>query len=305
MTSKLRSLFVSAAVATSMLVVTQPAYAFTDVPTSYWNYTAITYVGTVNTWMQDYGVSVFKPTALELRKHLARTLVRMFAPTATEDTSITFVDIPKTDYWYHYANIATKLGWMPKYETGKWLPDGAIRTSSFDRALVSAMGIVSPVQGLANIHQADGDKYTVGTLMPHMTIAHALGLHYNHSTESMDLVPTQTIRRDEVAYSLWKAKTLQSWQISNLSRFNDIELPSLNPSTSPAHKAKQDVTQYALNQIGYPYIWAGEWKAATSSGYCCGTQPKGGMDCSGFVWWIMKRNESSYNAAQDHPSYTG
>jgi cell wall-associated NlpC family hydrolase len=29
------------------------------------------------------------------------------------------------------------------------------------------------------------------------------------------------------------------------------------------------------------------------------------MDCSGFVWWTMKKNEGGYNAAQYHPDYPG
>jgi cell wall-associated NlpC family hydrolase len=75
----------------------------------------------------------------------------------------------------------------------------------------------------------------------------------------------------------------------------DIELAYLKPSMT----AKRNVTQYALNQIGLrPYIWGGEWNAASPPGYCCGTQPQAGMDCSGFVWWVMKKYENGYNAAQ-------
>ena len=50
--------------------------------------------------------------------------------------------------------------------------------------------------------------------------------------------------------------------------------------------------------MGFPYIWAGEWNAKSPAGYCCGYQPQGGFDCSGFAWWVLKRNEDGYNAAQ-------
>jgi hypothetical protein len=26
-------------------------------------------------------------------------------------------------------------------------------------------------------------------------------------------------------------------------------------------------------------VWGGEWNTKTPSGYCCGAQPIGGMDC--------------------------
>ena len=33
-------------------------------------------------------------------------------------------------------------------------------------------------------------------------------------------------------------------------------------------------------------------------GYCCGYQPQGGFDCSGFMWWVLKKAEDGYNSAQ-------
>jgi cell wall-associated NlpC family hydrolase len=300
-----RSVVLVVAVAAAVLIPAQSALAFSDVPTSYWDYTAIQYVANSNAWMADFGTSTFKPKTLEMRKYLARSLVKMYAPGEADDTGITFADIPKSDYWYHWANIASKHGWMPKYDSGKWLPDGSARESVFDRALVMAMGIKDPATGLANIHQDDGDRYTVSDVFPYLVIARALDLHYNHSTESEDIVSTDYIPRDEVAYSLWKADNVASWQISDLSRFDDISLPALDPSSSPTVAQKQALTQYALTQVGYPYIWAGEWHSVTPSGYCCGYQPKGGFDCSGFAWWTLKKNEDGYNAAQFHSPYAG
>ena len=47
--------------------------------------------------------------------------------------------------------------------------------------------------------------------------------------------------------------------------------------------------------MGYPYIWAGEWHVKTPSGYCCGAQPKGGFDCSGLMWWLVKKPGGGYD----------
>jgi hypothetical protein len=150
----------------------------------------------------------------------------------------------------------------------------------------------------------DRGTYSVGDYVPFMQLAHWLGLHYNHGDESLDLGASTLMKRDEVAYSLWRAKTLTSWELAEASVFNDVELANLNPDLA-AGKLKQSLTAYALNQIGFPYVWGGEWKDKSPSGYCCGAQPVGGMDCSGFVWWTMKMNEGGYNAAQYHGAYPG
>jgi hypothetical protein len=276
---------------------------FTDVPLSYWDYTAINYVAKQHTWMQDYGTSTFKPTLREERRLLARTLVKMYAPSEPINPSITFKDLPSTDPFYPYANVAVKLGWMPKYGDGTWNPLGAPYKRTFDRALIRAMRVFDDaVAGLQNIHTYDGSRYEVDDHVPYMQLAHWLGFHYNHGDETLDLTPTTYTLRDEVAYSLWKADTLPSWEVEDAQVFANISLPNLDPEKQPGKLA---LTKYALTQIGWPYIWGGEWNAKSPSGYCCGSQPKGGMDCSGFVWWSLKRNESGYNAAQFHPEYKG
>jgi cell wall-associated NlpC family hydrolase len=279
--------------------------AFSDVPTSYWDYTAINYVAQQHTWMQDYGTSTFKPTTYEERRLLARTLVTMYAPTESIDPAITFSDLPTTDPFYPYANVATKLGWMPKVDGAQWKPTASPAKKVFDKAIISAMGqFSSAIAGLRAIKMGDRGTYTVNDYVPYMQLAHWLGLHYNHSDETLDIGPKTTMKRDEVAYSLWKATTLPSWEVADAAAFNDITLANLNPDLSKG-KARQSLTAYALNQIGYPYVWGGEWNTASPTGYCCGAQPIGGMDCSGFVWWTIKKLEGGYNAAQYHPDYPG
>jgi hypothetical protein len=142
--------------------------SFTDVPTSYWDYTAITYVATTNTWMQDYGTSTFKPRDYEGRKYLARTLVKVYAPSEPIDPNITIPDLPKTDPFYPFANVAIKLGWMPKFKSGKWAPEGSIQAQYFDKAITLAMKLTGPINGFANLHMASGTKYTMPLNTPYM-----------------------------------------------------------------------------------------------------------------------------------------
>jgi hypothetical protein len=293
-----RRVVLVAALVVGLLLPAGPASAaFSDVPTSHWAYTQITYVAQTNTWMADYGPNLFQPETTELRKYWARTLVKVFAPDVDPDPNIHFPDLPDSDPFYPFANIMVKLGWMPKFDSGNWSPNGAMQVGgAFDRSLALALGAEEAMAGLAKIHgSGGGPSYVVSPSFPHMQIARTLQLHLNHVTETEDIQSTTPIKRDEAAYSLWKAVTLEPWQLDRTDRFKTIELAYLKPSMT----AKRNVTQYMLDQIGLrPYIWGGEWNAASPPGYCCGTQPQAGMDCSGFVWWVMKKNEGGYNSAQ-------
>ncbi len=283
------------------LIPAHAAFAFSDVPKSYWDYTAIQYVAVTNVWMQDYGPGTFQPTTKQTRGLLARALVLAYAPDEPPDPSISFLDLPPDNSLYPYANVAVKLGWIPRYASGKFGPGNPVLGSLLDSSLIKATGLFeAPLAGLAAIHEADGTPYVVSARWPHMMLAHHLGLHYNHANEKQDFGAKSKINRDEVAFSLWKAKTLPRYKIDSTAKYNDITLVALNDSKP----AKHDLTQEALDQVGYPYIWSGEWNAKSPSGYCCGYQPQGGFDCSGFVWWVMKRYEDGYNAAR-HRVYAG
>ena len=297
---------VAFAAAISLLLPTQSAMAseFLDVPTNYWDHDDISWVAIQHTWMQDYGQQYFHPTSNELRKYLARTLVSLYAPNEPPDNNIVIKDVPPSDPFWKYINVAVKLTWMPLYKSGNFAPGGAIKVAGFDRAMVLALGLSSQMAALGNVHMSNGTKYKLIGDFPYLTLARVLQLHYNHSDESMDIERDQLITRDEVAYSVSWATDGMSWQLTHAkSWYTKIELPNLD-SNDPVQAAQIAVTTYALNQTGFPYIYAGEWNVASPPGYCCGTQPKGGYDCSGLAWWVEKKYESGYNAAQ-YRTYAG
>jgi NlpC/P60 family/S-layer homology domain len=301
-----RSAMGSALIAAALvaLMPAQAAFAFDDVPGSYWDNTAIQYVAATHTWMQDYGTKTFQPTINELRKYLARTLVEIYAPNEKPDGNIKIKDVPPTDPFWPYINVAVKLSWMPLYRSGNFAPTGSEVVGDFDHAVVLALGLSGAVTGLQNIHMANGTKYPMTPSFPYLELGRVLQLHYNHSDESADIEGTQLITRDEVAYSIWWAKSQMTWQLTHAQQwYTSIVLPTLDPK-NPDQSAQQLVTAYAFKEVGYPYIYAGEWNAVSPPGYCCGYQPKGGFDCSGFAWWVMKQNESGYNAAQ-YRTYAG
>jgi hypothetical protein len=297
MRSLLRRSMLVAAMAAAALTPAHAAFAYTDVPTNYWDYAAIKYISIDRNYMRDYGASTFRPTTIESRDLMARTLIEMYAPSEPTDPSITFADLPATDPFYPYANVAVKLGWIKRAPGAKWAGTVGVAKNVMDQAVILALGLHDQAMGLQHIHQADGDHYRVAGRFSYLALGASLRLHYNHTDEAMDLGTNTYMRRDEVAYTFWVARNLAPWEISATDRFKDITLPALDEST-PAGQAQQELTQFALRQVGYPYIWGGEWNAESPSGYCCGYQPQGGFDCSGFTWFVLKKYEDGYNAAQ-------
>lgn len=296
-----RIILATALITVAVVLPAQPAFAFfSDVPAGHWAHDAIDYVAWDNTWMQDYGPEEFRPDELETRSFLARTLVTVFAPDEPIDPAITFSDLSEDDEFYPYANVAVKLGWITSGDA--WNGSNTIKGSVFDKALILAVGgLDAAIAGLENIHRKDGGVYDVETRFAYVQLARWLDLRYDHDDEDQDLQKNTKMPRDEVAYALWQAVLVSSYEIDDANAtFDDILLPGKLNAT------KQGLTQYGLDQVGYPYIYAGEWHKKSPAGYCCGTQPQGGMDCSGFVWWVLKKNEGGYDAAQfrDYTGYT-
>ncbi|HEV8565431.1 MAG TPA: NlpC/P60 family protein [Actinomycetota bacterium] len=265
---------------------------WSDVPNSHWAHKAIDHVGKDNNWMRDYGPDEdgdypFKPDKLETRKLLARAVVRAFVPDEPIDTEIHFKDLPDDAMFYDYANVAVKLGWMREIG-GNFLPDNRVSMSTVHHVLVYALGLKDAAKGLRKIQTHNGVMFDTAPNFGTTVIGMRLGLRYNHSDESLDVNPHSKLPRSEVAWSLYRATTLASWSIDDMEAYADIELPAIGPK-------KQEFIQWGIDHAGYPYVWGGEWDEATSSGYCCGTQPVGGFDCSGLTWWVLKHQGGGWD----------
>jgi cell wall-associated NlpC family hydrolase len=92
--------------------------------------------------------------------------------------------------------------------------------------------------------------------------------------------------------------TSQTWVKSEVQSYKTIHL-------GPVPVAFRPVVEFGMRYVGYPYIYAGEWFLKSPPGYCCGSQPRGGFDCSGLMWWVLRAGDSLYNAAKFHPAYKG
>ena len=270
---------------------------WTDVSKSYWARGAIDAVAYTHTWMRDYGATTFRPTAFERREQFAKAVVRAFAPNEQPDPNLTFDDVPADDPHAPTDNVAVKLGWM--VPTGKdFRPDDAVTTREVHRALTFALGLRSVVAGINKIHTTDGYVFKHPADLGVMLLGNVLGLRYNHENdESLDVGPGDKLSRAEVAWSLAQANVIQTsetWRKTSVQVYKAIHL-------GPVPEAFRPVVEFGLRYVGYPYIYAGEWGTKTPVGYCCGAQPRGGFDCSGLMWWVLRAPDSMYDNTKVRP----
>jgi hypothetical protein len=263
-----------------------------DVNRKHWARAAVDHVAGVNDWMRDYrpledGAYPFEPDDLETRRLFARALVRAFGSTLEVDPAVTFNDLPDTDRFFRFANVAVAQGWIEAAD-GNFLPAEPVTTGVTHRALVLALGLGDLAAGADALHMRDGTKIPTPSGFGTLLIGMRLGLRYNHGDESLDVGPDDPLSRAEVAWSLYRATTAPSWLRDALAGYATIELPNLS-------ERMQQVVAWGARYVGHPYIWGGDWAEPTPSGYCCGWQPRGGFDCSGMTWWLMKKASTGWD----------
>jgi hypothetical protein len=245
----------------------------------------------------DDGTYRFRPLRFESRQLFARAIVRAFAPTQAVDPALSFSDLDAGSRLFDAANVAVHLGWMQAGEDGTFRPTDPITTVEAQQALVDAVGLGELATDAENVHLRDGTAFRVPSGFGAMLIGMHLGLRYDHSDESLDVLPDSPLRRAEVAWSLYRGATIPVWIPDHLARYANIELPNLGP-------AKQQIVRWGIGYVGYPYVEGGEWDRPTTIDYCCGAQPVGGFDCSGLAWWLMRGGDAMWSNDPPRP-YAG
>ncbi|MGH2594672.1 MAG: S-layer homology domain-containing protein, partial [Actinomycetota bacterium] len=298
----LRHRIVTLAIATTLALSSMSAadakgrdgIVWSDVDATYaWAKNAIDHVGATNAWMRDFAVNAdgtypFQPSTIETRKYFAHAAVLALAPTEVVDPSITFTDLDPSDPFYPAANIAVKLHWMKKTASGTFAPDKPVTTTMVHRVLVLALGLGPAAKALNHLHTVDGVTFKLPANFGALLLGMRLGLRYNSSDDSMDVGPTTPLDRAQVAYSIYRATTQPSWDVPELlAQYQSIELPSLTPD-------QQQIIQWGVRYVGFPYVWGGEWGFSSSEPSSLGGQPVAGFDCSGFTWWLLRASDGGY-----------
>lgn len=269
-------------------------------PSHAWAKPAINFVGEAHAWMRDFAPNAkggypFKPDMIETRKYLARTLVKAFAPTAATDPQIQFTDLDPTQSFYKWANIAVAKGWMRRAADGRFMPDDPVRTITLHRGLVLALGMKSTAARLNTLRSKDGVAFATPATFGTLTLGMRLGLRFPSSGPEHDVLPRTPLQRTQVAYSLYRAKTLVSWVIPWLrDQYASVALPAMGP-------VRRQIVGWGLKYAGYPYVWAGEWGFNSTPPAAFGGQPIPGFDCSGLVWWALRADQGAWNISPPRP----
>jgi cell wall-associated NlpC family hydrolase len=270
-----------------------PAYA--------WAKQAIDYVGATNDWMRDYkagadGKYPFKPAKIETRGMLAVSMVRAFAPNEAVDPTIVFEDIAPSARLYRYANVAVKMHWMGIDGHGNFGGDTPITMVYLHKVLVRALGLTATAASIDAMHMTNGTPFKTPKNLGTTMLGMRLGLRYNNADDTKDVLPNSQMSRAQVAYSLYKAATLDPWVVPYLqAQYADMTLPNMVP-------ARQAIVEWGLKYVGYPYVWGGEWGFSRPEPGALGGQPVPGFDCSGLAWWLIKSDDGgAWNIAPPRP----
>jgi cell wall-associated NlpC family hydrolase len=233
----------------------------------HWARGAIRDVAYNRDWLRFAG-STFSPNSALKRYVLAYGLVRAFARNSVLDPHLTITDLPKENAWYPYVNVAVSKGWMSA-PGGKFNPGDGVTKSQLNVAMARALQMLPTVGAINGISSSDGYRLSHSPALGYSTVAHHLGAYYNFPNSARyEIYPAQQIRRGEFAYALSQLADLgwHSWFLNE--RFSSVVLPPLTPM-------RRKVAEFALRYASTPYTYAG-------------TRPTTGMDCSGFVWWVMR-----------------
>jgi cell wall-associated NlpC family hydrolase len=111
-------------------------------------------------------------------------------------------------------------------------------------------------------------------------VARLLGLRPNHprGQDQLEPLPADPATRAEAAYSGARILRLGGWEMETV---REAALAFELPGVSSWQKR---VLTTAVGLIGFPYVWGGTADGTTA---VVGT-PRGGFDCSGFVWRVYK-----------------
>ena len=167
---------------------------------------------------------------------------------------------------------------------------GLVTAAEVSAALVRALGKAPVAARLRAVESPDGWKPELDRWFGSEVVSREMGLRHDRPTteESREASAGEAMSQADVAYAVWKAKTSPStWNADALASF---ELASYGP-------ARREVVDYALSLVGTPYVWGGEWAKKTPAGYPYGAQPHGGVDCSGFVWYVLRQKTTGWAPA--------
>jgi cell wall-associated NlpC family hydrolase len=291
-----RSLILNAALGVALVFACAVApvalgKSYGDVPKSHWAHAeieSITARGPAGHHLMDDFGSLFKPEQPITRAQFASALVTAAGHLSESAPAVAIADVPKTDRYYQVIEIALHHGYLG-LQNGSFYPNEAVLDFQAETGVVKWIKERYPSADWKLLTQLRPGNWQPNagwltgapTYLPSIVASRQLGLRYNHpsAADRHEVAPGQPIDRAEVAYMFWRGYQLTNeWTLYGLSQFDDITFP-------PLSARQKQIARFALQLVGYPYVWAGEYPTKNSP---YGFQAAGGFDCSGFVFYVMK-----------------
>jgi cell wall-associated NlpC family hydrolase len=165
---------------------------------------------------------------------------------------------------------------------------GLVTAGEVSAALVGKLGEKPLARRLSTAKSPDGWDPKLGSRFGTEVVARELGLRHDRPTseESKEASASDPITLADAAYAIWKAKTGPNTYAADA--LSDFSLRNYSG-------VRKRVVRFALSLAGTPYVWAGEWIHRTPDAYPYGAQSSGGVDCSGFIWYVLQEKSSSYS----------
>lgn len=158
-------------------------------------------------------------------------------------------------------------------------PSQPVSIKQLDAALVAYLGLSGAARKIQQTLQDAGLQPPANTGTE--AVARMLGLRLNHpaNEDGLELLPSQPATRAEAAWSFAQLLHLDAWGTGAVQQAADsFTLPALTDW-------QRRLLTTAVHYVGYPYVWGGTSPTAESFG---GVTSRGGFDCSGFVWRVVK-----------------
>jgi cell wall-associated NlpC family hydrolase len=250
-----------------LVIAPTPVPNYSDIA-DHWARSAIRAVAYSRDWLRLSGSS-FRPNASLSRQVLAYGLVRAFGRDSFLNPDLVFSDVPNTSWLYRYANVAVSRGWMSA-PGGAFDPAGTVTKRQLDAAIARVLQMLPAVRAINAIASSDGYRFKHANAFGYSAVAHHLRAYYNFpNSMHYEIFPNQRLKRGEFAYALSKLANIgwHTWYLQQ--RFQNVVLPSLSAT-------RRKVVEFAIRFAGTPYTYGGE-SAST------------GVDCSGYVWWVMRK----------------
>jgi hypothetical protein len=281
----------TAALVASALPSRVQARTYKDVPEKHWARSYISWVTAQKVGdlalLDDNGNGLFKPKEPITRAQLARVLVLSLHRQGDKYKAVELTDVPAEHPYAREIQIAIKLKLLAPYKDG-FHPDEPVVLWQFHKAAVRAVRVRYPDEDWTMLSALDpsnwepnaGWKPRPPKYFATEVAARYLGLRYNHPSyeDALELTPTDPVRRDEAAYTVYQMLKLSQWKVYSLRTFNKVRFPKLSDR-------QKEILTFAFKWIGYPHIYGGEFPTVDSP---YGRQLHAGFDCSGFDWWVMK-----------------